>query len=317
MRGTGPVIILAGVPGTKDAGLGEIAELQAGAVTNRQLRGGGMSVKDIKVRRRRGSLLATPARGVYRVAGAERTWRQDLWVGVLAGPEGTRASHTSAAALRGLLAPPSVPHVTVPRGASGRFGGAVVHHGDISVVDRGRYEGIEATAMGRTLVDCGTVLDQKTLNQLVDAAIGKGLCSYQQAMGAWGRAGPIRGCRRLADALAPYSSGAEPGSVKAAHVLRRIRDWGLPMPLCEYEIRDAYGEWVATVDFAWPPWRLVLEYDGDAFHGPRRWGLDDRRQAAVEALGWRVERADRFDLRPSSTRLLRLLTAILTEPACA
>jgi very-short-patch-repair endonuclease len=74
---------------------------------------------------------------------------------------------------------------------------------------------------------------------------------------------------------------------------------------------------VATVDFAWPPWRLVLEYDGDAFHGPRRWGLDARRQAAIEALGWRVERADRFDLRPSSTRLFRLLTAILTEPACA
>jgi hypothetical protein len=305
------------VPGTKDDGLGEIAELQAGAVTNRQLRDGGMSAKDIKVRLRRRSLLATPARGVYRVAGAERTGRQDLWVAILAGPEGTLASHTSAAALRGLLTPPSIPHVTVPRGASGRFGGAVVHHGDIGVVDRGRYDGIEATAMGRTLVDCATLLDKKSLNQLVDAALGKGLCTYQDAMDAWRRAGPIRGGGHLDEALAPYSSGAEPGSVKAAHVLRRISDWGLPPPLCEYEIRDAHGEWVATVDFAWPPWRLVLEYDGDAFHGPRRWGLDARRQAVIEALGWRVERADRFDLRPSSTRLFRLLTAILTEPACA
>jgi hypothetical protein len=305
------------VPGKKDEGLGEIAELQAGAVTNGQLRVGGMSVKDIKVRLRRGSLLATAARGVYRVVGAERTWRQDLWVAILAGPEGTLASHSSAAALRGLLAPPSVPHVTVPRGASGRFGGAAVHHGDISVVDSGRYEGIEATAIGRTLVDCAALLDQKSLNKLVDAAIGKGLGSYDEAMDAWGRAGPIRGAGRLEAALGAYSSGAEPGSVKAAHVLRRISDWGLALPLCEYEIRDVQGDWVATVDFAWPPWRLVLEYDGDAFHGPRRWGLDARRQAAIEALGWRVERADRFDLRPSSTRLFRLLTAILAEPACA
>lgn len=108
-------------------------------IANRQLRDGGMSAKNIKVRLRQGSLRMTSARGVYRVAGAERNWRQDLWIALLAGPDGTLASHVSAAALR------------------------------------------EA-------------------------------------------------------ALAPYATGAEPGSVGAAHLLRRICDWGLPMPLCEYEV---------------------------------------------------------------------------------
>jgi uncharacterized protein DUF559 len=304
------------VSGTKDDGLG-VAELQAGAITNRQLQDGGMSAKDIKVRRRRHSLLATPARGVYRVAGAERTWRQDLWVAILAGPDGTLASHLSAAALRGLVAPPSIPHVTVPRRASGRYRGAVVHHGDIQLVDRARYDGIQATGAGRTLVDCAVLLQQRALNELVDAALGRGLCSYQDVMGAWERASPVRGSSRLEAALAPYCTSAAPGSVKAAHVLRRISDWGLPRPQCEYEIRDEHGEWVATVDFAWPRWRLVLEYDGNEFHGPRRRPLDARRQAAIEALGWRVLRADRFDLRPSSTRLFSLLAGILVEPLCA
>ncbi len=137
------------MPGTKDEKLGQMAELQAGAVTNAQLRGGGMSAKDIKVRRRRGSFRATSARGVYVVAGSERSWRQDLWVALLAGPKGTLASHVSAAALPGLIAPPSIPQVTVPRDASGRFQGAVVHHAVVTDLDRDVREGIATTALGQ------------------------------------------------------------------------------------------------------------------------------------------------------------------------
>ena len=133
-------------------------------------------------------------------------------------------------------------------------------------------------------------------------------------MDAWGRAGQVRGGALLEIALAPYAGGAEPGSVKAAHVLRRIYDWGLPMPLCEQEIHDAHGGFIAKVDFIWRPWWLILEYDGDEFHGPRRWGIDDATQARIEALGLRVERADRFDLRPSTVRLRDLLGGILLQP---
>jgi hypothetical protein len=314
MRASEAILILAGVPGTKDEGLAQIAEMQAGAVSRRQLQGGGMSAKDIKVRLRRGSLGTTPARGVYRIAGAKRNWRQDLWVALLAGPEGTLASHVSAAALRGLIAPPSVPHVTVPRGASGRFGGANIHHGVVCPVDRGHYDGVDATAMGRTLVDCAALLNQKGFNALVDAAFGRGLCQYQEVQAAWGRAAPVRGGSVLESALAPYATRAEPGSVAAAHVLRRICEWGLPMPLCEYEIRNEHGEWVATVDFVWPAWWFVLEYDGGEAHGPRRRCLDARRQAEVEDVGYRVERADKYDLRPSSTRLFDLLNSVLSLP---
>ncbi|HYT38363.1 MAG TPA: hypothetical protein VEN99_02565, partial [Acidimicrobiia bacterium] len=70
--------------------------------------------------------------------GAEVTWKQDLWVAILAGPPRTLASHSSAAALRGLLLPPASPHVTVPRGSSGRFPGAVIHHATVSNADRCR-----------------------------------------------------------------------------------------------------------------------------------------------------------------------------------
>jgi hypothetical protein len=302
------------VPGDHAYDWTTIAEEQAGAVANRQLRAVGLTVKQIKALRRRGVLRSTAATGVYRIAGAQRTWQQDLWIALLAGPAGTVASHVSAAALRGVLAPPTIPHVTVPRNANGGFGGAVVHHATVGAVDRGRSDGFETTALGRTVVDCAAVLNQKGLNALVDAVFGKGLCSFQAVMDTWERAGPVRGGKLLREALAPYSAGAQPGSVKAAHVLRRIYDWGLPLPLCEYQIRDAHGGFLAKVDFIWLPWWFILEYDGDEFHGPRRWGIDDRVQAEIEALGFRLERADRFDLRPSSTRLPDLLGGVLRHP---
>lgn len=87
------------------------------------------------------------------------------------------------------------------------------------------------------------------------------------------------------------------------------------MPLCEHEIRDAHGGFVAKVDFIWLPWWFILEYDGEEHHGPRRWGIDDRTQAEIESLGYRLERADRFDLRPSSTRLYDRLSSVLLQPA--
>jgi len=112
--------------------------------------------------------------------------------------------------------------VTVPRTASGKFGGAIVHHATVEAADRGTYDGFEATALGRTIVDCAPILGQKSLNSLVDAAFGKGVCSYELALEAWERAGRVRGGNLLREALAPYSAGAKPGSVKAAHVLRKI-----------------------------------------------------------------------------------------------
>jgi len=245
--------------------------------------------------------------------GAERTWKQSLWVAILGGPKGTVVSHLSAASVWGLLPPPDVAHVTVARRSSGRFQGAVVHHATVGATDRCRFQRLPVTGLARTIVDCAAPLDQAGLDALVDAAIGRGLCRYRQIKAAWVRAGRVRGGDRLRSALAPYAAGARPRSEKEAHLLRLFHSWGLPAPECQYVIRDERGRFVAKVDFAWVPWHFGLEYDGDEFHPPRRWGHDDWRQARIERTGWRIERADRGDTRPSSPRLRALLTDVLTQ----
>jgi hypothetical protein len=205
--------------------------------------------------------------------------------------------------------------VTVGRTASGRFGGAKVHHATIESADRCVVADLPATTVARTLIDCAAQLGPSALNRLVDAAVGRSLVSPGRLRAAQRRAGPILGSARLSAALEPYTAGADPGSVAESHVLRLFSSWGLPAPETQYVIRDGRGRFVARVDFAWPRWRLALEYDGDEAHPPRAWAADDRRQERMEDLGWRVERADRGDLRPSATRLRTLLTSLLTEPA--
>jgi hypothetical protein len=147
----------------------------------------------------------------------------------------------------------------------------------------------------------------------VDAATGRGLTTYRKIRAAWTRAGPVRGAARLTAALAPYTGGAEPRSEKEAHVLRVLHGWGLPAPVTQYVIRDENGRFLAKVDFAWPAWRFGLEYLGDEPHSPRAWARDDRRLARIEAIAWRIEESDRFDLRPSATRLRAPLTTVLGQ----
>ena len=167
------------------------------------------------------------------------------------------------------------------------------------------------TGVARMIVDCAVLLRQDSLDALVDAAIGRNLTSYRKIRAAWDRAGPVRAADRLTAALAPYTGGAEPRSEKEAHVLRVLHGWGLPAPVTQYVIRDQSKRFLAKVDFGWPVWRFGLEYLGDEAHPPRQWKRDDRRLARIEAVGWRIEEADRFDLRPSSTRLRTLLTDVL------
>jgi hypothetical protein len=155
----------------------------------------------------------------------------------------------------------------------------------------------------------------RLLNDLVDAALGRNLTTYRRIQAAWDRAGRVRGGRLLEAAISPFSGNVRLGSEKEALALRRFQEWGIPAPVCQYVIRDANGRFLARVAFAWPAWRFGLEYLGDEPHAPRWWGRDERRLRAVEAVAWRLDLADRYDMRPSATRLRDLLLDVLGRVA--
>lgn len=254
------------------------------------------------------------APGVYRVAGAPLVWPQAVLAACLAGPAGTVASHLTAAALWGLQDPPLQPHVTVPRRASARLPIAVVHRSDLPSADHTMLGVMPVTTVARTLVDAGALLPDVPLADLVDTAIVAGKTTVAAITGARDRAGraPGRpGTARLGRVLEAWAGDITPGSPAELRLIRQLREWGFPEPVCQHVVRSADGGAIGRLDVAWPSRRVGLEYDSPRWHGPRRWQSDEDRHGALRAVGWTLLRADKLDLLPGRDHLRERRTTVL------
>lgn len=295
-----------------DARAAALAARQHGLLTSEQALACGLSPKQVKGRLGTGRWTAL-ARGVYVVAGVPDSWVRRAAAAQLAvAGAGGVTSHVTAGALHGLLAPSPLPHVTVPASASARCSIAKVHRSDVPLVDRATVDGIRATSVSRTLVDLASVLDRSRLESVVDDALCGGRATAESTAAALERAGTHRrGTVLLGSVLAVWSEAIRPGSPAEVRLLRHLRDLGFPPPVTQYEVRTPEGRFVARLDVAWPDSLAALEYDGRRHHGPRQVEHDERRLAAVHALGWRVGLATKADLLPGERRLAELLAGWL------
>jgi hypothetical protein len=259
------------------------------------------------------------AHGVYVMAGAPDRWEQKAMIACLAGPSGTVVSHLSAAACFGLGKPPAVPQVTVSPGASGRFQGAEIRRGRLGPGETCVRFKLPCTSPTRTVLDCAGLLDDDALCELLDAALCRKLMQPSRVIRASSRerAAARRsqraGLDRLERALDVWRSGAPPGSPPEMRLQRRLLEWGFPAAERQIEVRDQSGKLVARADVGLREWRVLFEYDSDEHHGPRCWIADDEREDRIEELGYTVIPLDRFDLRPSSTRLRDRLDKLAAE----
>ena len=291
-----------------------IAARQWGVLSRAQAKKAGLSRDQIVYRLRTGQWRQV-AHGVYVIAGTPNRWEQKAMIACLAGPKGTVASHLTAAALFGLSKPPQTPHVTIRPGASGRFQGAATFRGRLGPGDVCSRKKIACTSPTRTVVDCAAagLLKGEALWDLVDSVLCKKLMQPSRLVAASGRAwAEARGARRgglneLERALDVWRSGAPAGSPPEARLQRKLIEWGFPRAERQVEVFDEDGKLVARADVGIRELKVLFEYDSDEHHGPRCWIADDERKERIEALGWLVVSLDRFDLRPSSTRLRDLL----------
>ncbi len=306
-------------PSTPDRRADRLAVLQLALITWAQAIGVGLTRDQILHRQSSGRWIRL-APGVYRVAGAPVTWQQQILAACLAGGQATVASHLSAAALWGLAEPPARPHVTRPREVSSRSRLATVHRSRLADRDFTRVGPVPVTRVERTLVDCAVLLPRSALEDLVDEAVVRGLATPDGIGAANARAGraPGRaGSRALVDALSVWAPGIRPDSTAEMRLLRQIREWGMPAPTPQFEVKDTTGRVLAHLDLAWPVARVGLEYDSDRWHAPRRWDHDEARHAGVERLGWRIRHVDTTDLRAGRDDLRRMLTTLLASTEAA
>jgi very-short-patch-repair endonuclease len=298
---------------TADQRADALISRQHGAINRRQALAVGLTRHAIEGRVRLGRWLAADF-GVYVAATAPDTSERRAAAAVLRGPEGTVASHLTAAALWDLCGFPARPHVTVPRSSSGRAGKIAMHRCPLDADDRGEARGLPVTSAARTLVDCAGLVGYDRLCRLVDRALYLRLTDADGVRAAVDRVAKRAAAaerRRLLRALSVWRPGPHPHSPAEISLARLLEDWGFPPLQRQVVIHDAAGRFVAQVDLAWVDLMVIFEYDGEEFHGPRRRALDAARQRAVEALGWTVVRVTKDDLRDGGTGLRRQLDRLV------
>lgn len=75
------------------------------------------------------------------------------------------------------------------------------------------------------------------------------------------------------------------------HLRLRCREWGLPVPALDFDVRNAHGRLLGASELAFPKFRVALEYEGDHHRtSVRQWNRDIEKQQAYAAAGWTMIR---------------------------
>jgi hypothetical protein len=215
-----------------------------------------------------------------------------MYAAVLAIGKNAVLSHQSAAVLHGFW-PYSVPwvvHVKVARGVRSRPGIRV--HQVTEMPATTTHLGIPVTIPARTVADlASTMHSDNAFRRVVHEAQVQGKVAIaglrgELRPGAWGA---TRLAAEIAHGPTPTRSGFED---RVVDLLRR-QDF----PPFETNVHPPGTPGWVEVDVLFRDQKIVIEVDGDRYHStPFRREFDARKQAILEAAGYRVVRTSEDDV---------------------
>lgn len=220
-------------------------------------------------------------------------------------------SHQSAAVLFGLPAW-SVPldrvHATRAGTGGGRTSGKLrLHVSPLDEHETRRIGDLTVTTPERTMDDIARTLNIEQAVPILDQALRAGLCTPAGLAEARERAAHWPGGPQAARALR-FADGRST-NVGESRSRLAVALAGLPAPELQWEVRAADGRFLGRVDFAWPAFGVVGEFDGRAkyteYLRPGQTEADavwaeKRREDAIRSTGlwvvrWVWSDLDRFD----------------------
>jgi hypothetical protein len=202
--------------------------------------------------------------------------------------------------------------VTVPRGARVRpAGGLVVVRSPLPAGDVAAWAGIPLTTPGRTAFDLARRLPLVEAVVAVDAMLAARLVTSANLAASAAIRPYWPGLARLRKVLLLCDAGAE--SPQESRLRLILIAGGLPRPVCQYEVRDAAGLFVARLDLAYPAHRLGIEYEGDHHRGRGVFQDDLRRINRLRACGWTVLRFAARDVFGDRVRVVATVRAALAS----
>ena len=288
--------------------MAELAGRQYGIATTSQLRSLGLTWDDIAYRARTGRLHPIH-RGVYAVGHRHLTETGLFVAAVLAVGPGAVLSHASAAALWEIAQRGQRwVDVIVGRRVKSRRGIRIHAVRTLPLADVTHHHGIPVTTPARTLLDFADVAPGRRFERAVHEAEVRRLVSHATLRDQVER---TRG-RRAATVLAAQltAGSARTRSELEDRALDLFWHHGLPRPRTNVHIRGI------EVDFLFAEASLVVEVDGDRYHGTafaRRNDAD--KQARLEAAGYRVIRLTWHQVTEREAETVTRLKRALIAPA--
>lgn len=234
----------------------------------------------------RGSRITVVTEGLYRYTETVLTFDLAVRAARRVLPGDAALSHVTNLRLRGLSIGPMLPlHFSTNSRLRTNRPGLELHR------RKGRlhpqmWRGVPILGPDRTFVDCGTLLPVKRLVEVGDWLVAQKHTDLLD-LRAYVVQSHLDGVLRARDAAAMVREGSE--SVRESALRMVLRDAGLPEPALNQNITDVGGRFLARGDLSFPPWKVLVEYDGwqherDALQRQR----DHLRREALEAEGWRV-----------------------------
>lgn len=277
-----------------DEAVRRVADRQHGVFSAAQARSAGASPDGIKWRVETGAWEVV-VRGIYRLPGAQETWRQRLWVALLVAGPGAAVAREAAVALRRVPGFPEGPiEVVAAHGVKdhrlpfGKFHESrCLPTSHVTIM-----EGIPVTTLERTLFDLAGAVNEKRVDRAVENVLARRWTTVERLWAVW------------ADLAAPHRPGTR--------VMRKLllkRGPGYVARESDLEIRfsellDAHGiaqpDWqvdigdesfIGRVDCFFRRAGLIVELDGRVGHvGVLDEARDAERDKRLRALGYRVRR---------------------------
>jgi hypothetical protein len=276
-------------------GLATDASRSHGVVTRAQLMAAGITRHRIQHAITGGELISRHP-GVYHVAAAPRSWHQRVLTAVHAAGPGALASHRSAAALWDLDGSTrGVPEVVTPRHLRSWAIELGRRHEskDLHLAGPVQRSEIPCTGLTRTLVDLGAVVPVERVQQAVDDAIRRRLCSWEDLLHTM-----VIHSRRGRNGIGPLRAILEecygtvvPDSRFNRLVERLLVASGLPHPTIEHVVRDPSGRELGRLDLAFEQELVGIELDSRRHHlNASAFEHDRARQNRLEVNGWLILR---------------------------
>ena len=227
------------------------------------------------------------------------------------GAEVAACSHTAAALYGFDVEEVSDLHILNPPGHFLRTGpGLIMHRYDEVPLVRHRTRRL--TAPDWTAIDVARHLTRPRALAVLDAAIRSRFCDLESLTRAAEGQSRRTGIAQVR-ALVPLARGGAESPMESEARLAML-DGGLPEPDLQYRIMDRSGLYW-RVDFAWPRFKVAVEYDGFEHHSqPDDLRRERRKRAAIEGVGWRLLSIVANDVRVHPDEMVHRIRSAMQMP---